>query len=369
MTTKIDEDTFKPLFKEGRMGHSNASVRVLVSMSILKEGRGYSDEELFESVEFDLLTRKALGLEMFDDVPPSLDTYYLFLRRICDYEARTGIDLMKECFEQVAGEQVKMMKISGRSIRMDSKPIGSNIARCSRYELVHRTLVKFLRVKDHTTLSDDLQELWKEYLKEDSGKTVYRSDEDMLLNRLYAIGEFVYSLLNTIASDAPEYSLLEWVFSEQYAVEDGKIVLRDKKAIASDSLQSPDDQDAAYRHKKDQKVTGYVTNITETVEGDKPSIITSVQTKPANFGDCKFLQKAVDNTERVTGKAVKELYSDGAYQSPENREFAKDHDEMELKTGRMQGGCRFILDRRENSDELKVTDTKTGEIIEATYIG
>lgn len=75
---------------------------------------------------------------------PSLDTYYLFRRRICDFFEKTGRDLMQECFEQVTGSLVKQLKISGKSIRMDSKLLGSNIARQSRYELIHTTLAKFL---------------------------------------------------------------------------------------------------------------------------------------------------------------------------------------------------------------------------------
>ena len=60
VTSKIDEETFRPLFKEGNMGAPNASIRILVAMSILKEGFGCSDEDLFEKCEFDLLARKAL---------------------------------------------------------------------------------------------------------------------------------------------------------------------------------------------------------------------------------------------------------------------------------------------------------------------
>src|SRR5574344_46908 len=73
VTSKIDEETFRPLFKEGNMGAPNASIRILVAMSILKEGFGCSDEDLFEKCEFDMLTRKAMGLFNLDDVPPSLD--------------------------------------------------------------------------------------------------------------------------------------------------------------------------------------------------------------------------------------------------------------------------------------------------------
>ena len=52
VTSKIDEETFRPLFKEGNMGAPNASIRILVAMSILKEGFGYSDEDLFELSKF-----------------------------------------------------------------------------------------------------------------------------------------------------------------------------------------------------------------------------------------------------------------------------------------------------------------------------
>ena len=66
VTSRIDEEAFMPLFEETNMGAPNASIRILVAMSILKEGFGCSDEALFEKCEFDLLARKALGLEMLN---------------------------------------------------------------------------------------------------------------------------------------------------------------------------------------------------------------------------------------------------------------------------------------------------------------
>ena len=107
VTSRIDEESFRPLFEATTMGAPNASVRILVAMSILKEGFGCSDEDLFEKCEFDLLARKALGLEMLDDKLPSLDTYYLFGRRLTEYEQRTGINLMERCFEQVTGSPIQ----------------------------------------------------------------------------------------------------------------------------------------------------------------------------------------------------------------------------------------------------------------------
>ena len=365
VTTKIDEEIFKPLFPEGKKsGRPNASIRVLVGMSILKEGYGCSDEDLFEKCEFDLLTRKALGLELLTDVTPSIDTYYLFRRRICEYEQKNGVDLMQKCFEQVAGEQVRLLKISGKCVRMDSKLIGSNIACQSRYELIHTTLVKFLKANNLSALSEELQEQAKSYLGEDSSKTVYRSDADTLQSRLSQIGGFIMEVLAIFPDTAPSRALLKRLFDEQYTVEDEKAVLRDKKTIKADSLQNPNDPDASYRDKHGQKVQGYVTNITETVEEGKPCIITSVQVETAVFADCHFLQEAVENSERVTGSTIEDLYADGAYQSPENREFANAHNEMQLKTGKMQGGCRWVLIPHDE-DGLTVREVITGNTYEA----
>ena len=370
VTSRIDEESFRPLFEATTMGAPNASVRILVAMSILKEGFGCSDEDLFEKCEFDLLARRALGLEMLDDKLPSLDTYYLFGRRLTEYEQRTGINLMERCFEQVTGEQVKLFKISGSSVRMDSKLIGSNIAQYSRYELIHRTLCKVLRQDSvMTMLNPKLRKGAEVWLGEDSGKTVYRSNKDEMAQRLVRIGLYIYAVLKRLKDDAPGYDLLHRVFHDQYVVEKGRVELKDKHKVASDSLQSPDDPDATYRDKGGQKVSGYVTNITETIESDKPSIITSVQTEPVTFADCNFLQDAISNTERVTGHLVENVYADGAYQSPENREFARLHMGMELLTGKLQGGCRYLLDREPGTDNLKVTDTETGEVFDAIYVG
>ena len=219
VTTKIDEEIFKPLFPEGKKsGRPNASIRILVAMSVLKEGFGCSDEDLFEKCEFDLLTRKALGMELLTDVTPSIDTYYLFRRRICEYQERTGIDLMRHSLEQITGNQVRLLKISGKCVRMDSKLIGSNIARQSRYELIHTTLVKFLKTCTLSNLSPEKEELAKEYLKEDSSKTVYRSDSDTLQSNLARIGNFIMEMLATFPATSPVHDLLQRLFDEQYAV-------------------------------------------------------------------------------------------------------------------------------------------------------
>lgn len=366
-TQKVDEGLFEPLFPKGKKsGRPTASIRILVCMSWLKEGFGCSDEELFEKIEFDLLVRKALGMENINDVAPSLDTYYLFRRRICNYYEKEGVDLMQKCFEQVTGSLVKELNISGRSIRMDSKLIGSNIARQSRYELVHTTLAMFLKDKPLSRLSVELRQQAESYMNEDSSKTVYRSNRDTLQSCLQGIGEFIWLILRQFNAEDAGYVLLKRVFDEQYLIsDDGKVILRDKKEISAHSVQNPNDPDASFRDKHGQKIQGYATNITETVEKGKPSIITSVQVETATHADCHFLEEAVKNSERITESVVEDLYADGAYQSPENRKFAEGHGNMRLNTGKMQGGPRWELIPHEHDDGMTVREIATGDTYEA----
>ena len=366
VTSRIDEDTFSVLFPEGKKdGRPTASIRVLVAMSVLKEGYGCSDEDLFDRCEFDLLVRKALGLGNLDDVVPSLDTWYLFRRRICDYDLRNGTDLMRQCFEQVTGSQVKLLNISGKSVRVDSKLIGSNIARQSRYTLIHKTLVMFLEHNSLTCLPKRMIARAKEYMEEDSRKTVYRSAGDPLTGRMTQMGQFICSLLKRYKPTVPHYALLKRLFDEQFNVVDGNAGLKDKDDIPGNSLQSPYDEEATYRNKGGQKVTGMVTSITETVEEDKPSIIVSVQVETASAADCDMLQQGIENAERVTGDTVENTYADGAYQSPKNRDYAKEHNNMQLKTGKMQGKrSRWDLSLREDGN-LDVVDMQTGQAMVA----
>lgn len=374
VTSKIDEEIFSVLYKSGNMGAPTAPVRILVAMSILKEGFGCSDENLFEKIEFDLLVRKALGLSSLEDVPPSLDTYYLFNRRLCDYADKTGVDLMERCFEHITGQQIKRFNISGKSVRMDSKLIGSNIAKYSRYEIVLRTLQKTLSHECNMHgLNPALRKKAEPLMIEKGNHTVYTSDAATLSEKTASLGAVVYAVLKRLKDTAPGYALLHRVFNEQYSVKAGVVTLRDKKEIKSDSVQNPNDPDAHYRNKGDQKVRGYSTNITETVEDNKPGIITSVQVEGASASDCNYVEGAIDKTERVTGETVENLYADGAYQSPENRTFAEAHtnaqgESMKIKTGRMQGGARFILRPIADSGDIEVIDTKAGAVYIGTYI-
>ena len=83
---------------------------------LLQKYKNFYNNILFQGIH----AERHLGMELLTDATPSIDTYYLFRRRICEYQERTDIDLTQICFEQLAGNQVRLLKISGKCVRMDS---------------------------------------------------------------------------------------------------------------------------------------------------------------------------------------------------------------------------------------------------------
>lgn len=368
----IDEEILRPLFVDGNMGAPTKQLRILIAMRMLKEGRGCSDEQLYENVRFNLVWRQAVGLFNINDECPSIDSYYMLFRRIAEYEQNNPehVNLYKKIYQDLTAKQIKKYKIAGRTIRMDSKLIGSNIAWFSRYEIIHETFRKQVSEQEAMRISDQLyRQKALDFLAEDASKTVYRSDDETLGQRLLDLGIVISHILAMRGEG--EVSLLHRVFHEQYDVDkDGNITVRDKKLVSATSVQNPNDPDAAYRSKGGKKVKGYSTNITETCdEEDKPSLITDVQVKPANAADNGFLKDAVEDTRKVTDNSIDKVIVDGAYQSKENRNLASDEENgFELVANGLQGKpSRFDLELQDDGS-LEVTDKQTAEVITATKV-
>ena len=89
---RIDEDAFAVLYSE-KGSRPNTPVNVLVGLEILKEGRHWSDEELYDRFCFDLQVRYALGCEVFGEDDFCLRTLYNFRRRVVDHALSSGKNL------------------------------------------------------------------------------------------------------------------------------------------------------------------------------------------------------------------------------------------------------------------------------------
>ncbi len=364
----IDETIYSVLFSK-TMGAPNSSLRILIGMMILKESFGWSDSQLFEQCQFNLLVRSSLGLFNITDALPVQSTYYLLRKRIHEYELQTGENLIEKSFVSITQGQVKEFEVNGRKIRMDSKLVGSNIALFSRYEIIHHALCMFIKLLEKTLwaeLPSELQAQMNELLQEEPQKTLYRSTKDEIKGRLQPIGILTYKMLQLFSGQQTDtFQLLERVFNEQYKVSsEQKVELRPKEEISSSSVQSPHDPDSAFRNKGDQKVKGYSVNITETCSDTGLSLITSTIVKKANVPDTAFVKQAIEASREVTGQKIDKVFADGAYQSPDNDTFCEGIDMV--YTGIQGAESRYDLELTPQG--LLVTDTQTGDQQIATLV-
>jgi hypothetical protein len=365
LTKRIPEERFAELF-DGENGRPNAPIRLLVAMLILKEGFGWSDEELFEAIPFNLLVRRALGLLNLTDEVPVESTYYLFKQRLYRYQLDSGVNLLREVFQELTRDQAKRLGVVGEKLRMDSTLLDSNLATCTRLQLIIGCLQEFYK-----SLTDE-QKAW---LKEADrvlldrlcakrpSQIIYGLEEPTKKAWLEDFGELLLRLHRTYsAQSSPRYELIERLLLEQYRIdgegEEQRVALKPAQEISADSLQSPHDEEAAYRKKKDETVRGYSANVTETCEGEL-NLIVDVQVEPATAADNAYLKEAVANSEAVLEGAAQEISADGAYYSEENERYAKEQDKEIYYTGFPGQPGRFDYERTE--DGVVISERESGE--------
>lgn len=374
VVNKIVETIFSVLYDK-KNGAPNASICVLVGMMILKEGQGWSDEQLFENCRYNLLIRSALGLFNLDDAVPAPSTYYLFRHNLVEYEKTHGEDLLKLCQAQITHNQIVEYSVNGKKIRMDSKLLGSNIKWYSRYELIHETVRLFFRNNieaQRINLTEEENELIQSILGETGDKAVYRRTKDEIDTGLVGLGRLMYHIIKQLGeSDIKEYQTLKTVFSQQYEInEDGTVQPKDGKSIDAGSIQSPHDTDCTYRNKDGNQVKGYSVNVTETCSEaeteDLPvlNLITSVDVNKNTKADNDFLQEAIQKSSEILTEKIESINADGAYHSPENQDYCEDKD-INLLLSAIQGVEPEYDLQLDEAGDLQVTDIKRKTTIKA----
>jgi len=362
VTFAIDEEPFSELYNV-TFGRPNAPIRILMAMMILKEGFGWSDSELFEQCRFNLLVMNALGLSNISDEVPTESTYYYLRQKIYERQAETGEDMIGNMFEKLTRAQAKIFSVKADWIRMDSKLVGSNIANCSRLQLIISCLQVFYKsIKEEPTLLNKIDAADREELekmtKQSSGQIVYKMQNEEKIEYLQETGLILERLIRIFEEgDSDKYKIIKRIFEEQYNKGSKKTELKNSKEVSSDALQSPYDEEAAYRKKAGKKVKGYSVNVTETCNEEGLNLITSVQVEGANYSDNAFLKEAVEQAERVVGE-VREISADGAYNSDSNEELAGDEKKLHLSGIQGKAG-KYDLEQQEDGS-LKATDKETG---------
>jgi len=338
----IKEDRFSLLYSDNPASRPNNPVNVYFGLLILREIFNQSDEEALNSLMFDIRYQHALHTTSFKEQPISKNSLTNFRAAVYRYNQEYGIDLIQEEIEAQAKTFSKLLKIEGKTIRMDSLSVSSSCRKLSRLEIIYSTVLRLIKVIDKNTT---LPEYFKPYLDESHyNDTIYRSrDKDLntKIKKVLKDGVRLYSIYRKDKEirKTKEFKLLARMLKEQKG--------KSSKHISPNSLQNPTDPDATYRKKGKKKHIGYTANIIEKFD-DKNRMIEGYDLQKNTYSDQKFAKDTIKKLDKGTTALI-----DGAYHSEDINNKAKAKGIKMIPTNLVGGGknnnCdKFEIDEKEH---------------------
>jgi len=322
---RIDEAPFAVLYSS-KDSRPNCPVNVQVGALMLKELNGMSDDEILQSLLFDVRFQYALHTTTYAEQPLSDRTLGRFRERCASYETETGKDLIGNAMKGISGQMAEMMKIDRSLKRMDSMMVASNIKKMSRLELLYTVVANM--VKEAAGKGETLPGGLEHYTESnDRNIVIYHNRSEETANRICAILKDAKTLKDFCEPDYDEssnYQMLLRVLREQTVEENGEYRLRTKEDGGMDSniVQNPSDPDATFREKAGHEHRGYVANVVES-SGDNGSIIEDFQFEKNNYSDNAFLKDELEALGRQPDGIT--IVADGAYNGSENQKLAEEN--------------------------------------------
>jgi hypothetical protein len=323
---QIDESLFTPLYSK-KGSRPNAPVNAMVSALILKHHYGWTFQELFEHIDFSLLTRAALGVSDLDTTPFASSTLFDFQQRLFEYDLQTGDNLFERVFDQLTAHQLARLKLKTSIQRTDSVLIASNIRDFSRLQLLVEVLLRLHRILSEADQAE-LEKLLAPYLKQGSGsKYVYRLTRDTLPDELRRLGQVyqqVWQFCRTCYAETEIFCIFQRVYTEHFTIADAAVTVVPAKELSGSIIQSPDDPEATYRTKGDTASKGYVVNAVETAHPDNDlNLLVDVAVESNTTDDAALLNSRLDGLIEKT-PALNEMHGDGGFGSKEtDKKFAE----------------------------------------------
>ena len=321
---KIEEEPFRVLYCENN-GRPNTPINVMVGASIIKELLDYSDDDVVEGLMLDVRLQYALHTTSFAEQPLSDKSLQHFRKRCYQYEQETGNDLMHTCIVSLSKEIARVMKISGRTRRMDSMMIDANIKKLSRLELVYTCIADLvIRLKKESV--EGIPESLLHYAADHDFNQVFyyakNSDYAEKCLQLLTDADTLLAFCGGQWEDWKEYQLFSRCICEQTVREGGsrRLAAHGDGTMNSSILQNPSDPEATFRSKAGEGHRGYVANLEESV-GENGSVITDYRFEPNTYSDSQFLADTLTAME-PSEKPVT-IAADGAYPTPGNQKLAE----------------------------------------------
>ena len=350
---KIKEENFAVLYSENG-SRPNSAVNIMVSAIILAHRKGWTIKEMLKQIDFNLLTRTALGLNKMDDAAFCEATFFNFQNRLLKHFVQTGENLLEKVFDGLTREQLKQLKIKTDIQRSDSFMAMSNIRNYGRVQLLIEILIRLYRI-----LKEEDKERFKDrlsaYTKQTSGQYIYKLERAEIPRELEKLGKIYHKLYEALRERYKEieiFPIFERVYQEHFTVVKNKVAVKKNEELHSGIIQSPDDIDATYRKKGKKIGKGQSINVTETANPENElNLLTDTAVKPNNTDDSDIMNGRIETLKEKTPD-LKELHTDGAYGSEDN-----DKKFEELGITHIQTAVRG----RKSKAEMKIEETTEGE--------
>ena len=176
--SKINEKDFDVLYST-KKSRPNVPVNQLVGALILKHLYNWTYQQLFMNLNFNLLTRHALGVQNLGGSIFAEASIFNFQNKVIEYYIQTGKDLLTEVFDSLTSAQLKEFGIKTDIQRGDSFLLGSNIFDFTRLQLLIEVLLRFYRILD-TEDKEAYKELLAAYSRQTAGQYICKIEKDEL---------------------------------------------------------------------------------------------------------------------------------------------------------------------------------------------
>jgi len=330
----IDEEIFSVLYSD-KKSRPNAPINAMVASLILMHRYQWTYEELFKNLQFNLLTKLAIGVDRVEEVPFCPATLFNFQNRLNQYSTKTGRNLLEVVFDRLTDKQKKLVKIKTGIQRTDSFQAASNIRNYTRLQLLVELVIRIYRVLKERD-KERFRDRFQAYISKSSEQYIYSikaSDIPHEFDKLAELYFWIYKELYPIYGEEDIFQIFLRVLLEHFTIGKKKLRIKPSERLRSDSLQSPDDLDATYRKKGGKVSKGQVINLVETADPDnRVNLITDIAVYPNNVDDSRILQDRLDRLKEKTPD-LEELHFDGAYGSEANDRKLESYGIRPVQTG------------------------------------
>lgn len=306
---------------QGRAAESPARLNMIL---IVQFAEGLTDRQVAEAVRSRIDLKYLLGLRLTDQgFDPSILTDYRAHLIAGGKEAQLLSDML------VRFQEMRLLKARGQQ-RTDSTAVLAAVRNLNRLERVGETMRATLNVLANVApdwLRPQIEPNWLDRYGprfEQYHLPKKQSEREQLAVDIGADG---YHLLSAVFADtAPEYlrhipavETMRRVWIQQYYLEEDQVHWRsdENSPPPGERIQSPYDEEARNRTKRDVNWTGYTAHFTETCDGDRPHLITDVQTTDASVVDSE-MTPIIHESLANKGLLPREHFLDAGYMAAEH---------------------------------------------------